>query len=128
MTADPLNREVFDEALADAAAVYAQTEDLDRDSLLRLSELFGANLLQSALDIVDSCAVKRLVAANSKRTVWQGLDSYLRPRDLTEIPVNSSLWQAVVHRFRKINPNATGFLHLRKGVFTTTGKRDAVDG
>ena len=81
MTADPLNREVFDEALADAAAVYAQTEDLDRDSLLRLSELFGANLLQSALDIVDSCAVKRLVAANSKRTVWQGLDSYLRPRD-----------------------------------------------
>ena len=77
MTADALNRDVIDLVLSDAAAVYARIGDLDRVSLLRLSDLFGANLLQSAFDAVESGAVKRLVAANSKRTVVQGPDIYL---------------------------------------------------
>ena len=75
MTADPLNREVIDLALSDASDVYDQTGGLDRVTLLGLSDLFGANLLQSAFDVIESGAVKRLVAANSKRTVIQGPES-----------------------------------------------------
>ena len=79
MAADPLNRKVIDLALADATDVYDRTGDLDRVTLLRLSELFGANLLQSAFETVASGAVKRLVAANSKRTVVQARDFHLQP-------------------------------------------------
>ena len=77
MTADPLNREVIDLALSNASDVYDQTGGLDRMTLLQLSDLFGANLLQSAFNIVESGTIKRLVAANSKRTVVQGPDIYL---------------------------------------------------
>ena len=72
MTADPMNREIIDVALSDAARVYALTEDLDRDALLRLTELFGENLLYSAFRIVQKGFVKRLVAKDSRRTVTQG--------------------------------------------------------
>ena len=72
MTADPMNREIIDVGLSDAARVYALTEDLDRDALLRLTELFGENLLYSAFRIVQKGFVKRLVAKDSRRTVTQG--------------------------------------------------------
>ena len=72
MTADSMNREIIDLALSDAARVYALTEDLDRETLLRLTELFGENLLYSAFRIVQKGFVKRLVAKNSRRTVTQG--------------------------------------------------------
>ena len=72
MTADPMNREIIDLALSDAARVYALTEDLDRDALLRLTGLFGENILYSAFHIVEKGAVKRLEAKTSRRTVTQG--------------------------------------------------------
>lgn len=75
MTADPMNREIIDLALSDAARVYALTEDLDRHALLRLTEVFGDNLLYSAFRIVQKGFVKRLVAKNSRRTVTQVLSS-----------------------------------------------------
>ena len=65
----------LDGLLEEAAAFYATHETLDRDTLLRLSDAFGSELLSSALEIVDtspsssSAEVTRVVAATSKRSI-----------------------------------------------------------
>ncbi len=61
----------LDQVLSDASAVYASTQSLDRATLLRLSDAFGAQLLSSALEILDapSAEITRMVAGDTRRTV-----------------------------------------------------------
>ena len=68
---DPLSREAVSLALSGAAAAYARAGDLDRATLLRLAEVFGERLLGAAFEVVESGAVRRLVAKDSRRTVIQ---------------------------------------------------------